>query len=321
MALSEFEIIDCYFAHATAERDDVRVGIGDDAALVAVRAGHDLAVATDTLIAGVHFPAEATAEDIGYRALAVNLSDLAAMGAEPAWATLALTLPAADETWLNGFARGFAKLADRFGVQLIGGDTTRGPLSITVTVHGWVPAGTGLLRSGAKGGDAVLVSGTLGDASLALTLLQAGELDASTHRDFLSERFFRPPPRVALGEHLRGRAHSAIDISDGLVADLGHILERSLAGAVIEADRLPYSMAMRECTSPAQARQHALAGGDDYELCFTIPRQLEQEISLWGSTHDLRLTRIGYIVTEPGLRVVDAQGHEVSLESCGYAHF
>ncbi|MGQ0658940.1 MAG: thiamine-phosphate kinase [Chromatiales bacterium] len=321
MSITEFELIDRYFRRHQSGRDDVVLGIGDDAALVRVREGHELVVATDTLVAGVHFPANTTPADIGHRALAVNLSDLAAMGAEPAWATLALTMPEAEESWLKGFAIGFFALAARHRVELIGGDTTRGPLTITVAVHGWVPSGQALRRSGARIGDRIYISGTLGDAALALSMLREGREFPAAQRAFLSERLFRPLPRVDLGIFLRGRATSAIDVSDGLAADLGHILEVSGGGAVIESGRLPLSPAMQALAAPGQALTLSLTGGDDYELCFTVPEAAEGELAEWAQRNECPLARAGRIVVGPGLRLIDAVGSELKLEATGYRHF
>jgi thiamine-monophosphate kinase len=259
--------------------------------------------------------------DIGYRALAVNLSDLAAMGAEPAWFSLALTLPQADEVWLEGFARGLLDLAVRFDMQLVGGDTTRGPLSVTVTAHGWVPAGQALRRSGARPGDGVFVSGSPGDAAAGLRLmLGKGDAEADPGAE-LVRRFLRPEPRVALGQFLRGIASSAIDVSDGLVADLRHILEASGTGAEIHVDRLPISSALRACGNGDAAIECALAGGDDYELCFTVPVHREEMIRQWSPANPVALTRIGRIVADPGLRLLDAGGVAVDRHISGYAHF
>ena len=228
-------------------------------------------VTVDTIVAGVHFPPDTSAEDIGYRALAVNLSDIAAMGAMPAWATLALTMPAADESWLEGFCAGFFSLARAHDVTLIGGDTTAGPLTVTVQIMGHVPAGKALRRSGAQPGDLVFVSGHLGDAAAGLALIEKrADTSNAAHRDFLIERFLRPVPRIGLGKALRGLASATIDISDGLGADLGHILEASGVGARIDPDRLPRSRALIETFEPMRAFELALSGGDDYELCFTL---------------------------------------------------
>lgn len=321
MALTEFELIDRYFRRHALSRDDVALGIGDDAAVVRTHEGCELVVTTDTLVAGVHFPLQTAPADIGHRALAVTLSDLAAMGARPAWASLALTFPAADEAWVKGFSVGFFALAAREDVALIGGDTTRGPLTITVTAHGWVPAGQAIRRSGARLDDGIYVSGSLGDAALALALLKEGQELPASYRWHLNERFFRPLPRVQLGVFLRGIASSAIDISDGLAADLGHLLEASGIGARIEAEALPCSAALRALAEPSQALKLALTGGDDYELCFTVPPSLEHGLKAWPEGQECPLTLIGRIVAEAGLHIVDGAGSELKLAETGYRHF
>ena len=326
MALSEFDIIRRYFARGGPARTDVALGIGDDAALVRVPPGAELAVAVDTQVDGVHFPRNTDPEAIGYKALAVNLSDLAAMGAEPAWATLALTLPAADEAWLAGFARGFSGLADQYGVELVGGDTTRGPLAVTVSVYGLVPAGTALRRAGARPGDAVYVTGTPGDAAAGLRLLQSSLRSDAGLRARLVERLERPRPRVAEGLALRGVASAAIDISDGLTADLGHILEASGVGATLWVDRVPLSHAFRELLAAnPDARSAlgalALTGGDDYELCFTAPADRADAVSRALQPRDSGFTAVGVIDSEPGLRCVHDDGRPWQPPAHGYRHF
>lgn len=321
MSVSEFELIDRYFRRGGARRDDVVIGIGDDGAVLRPRPDHELVVVTDTIVPGVHFPSTITAADVGYRALAVNLSDLAAMGAEPAWCSLALTLPQADEAWLRGFAAGLLELAERFDMQLVGGDTTRGPLTVTVTAHGWVPAGGALRRAGACAGDGVYVSGTPGDAAGGLRVLMGvTECDADS-RAVLTRRFLQPEPRVALGQFLRGVASSAIDVSDGLAADLLHVLEASGVGAEVRLDRLPISASLRACERAEAAIERALAGGDDYELCFTVPPTRESALREWRPDRGVSLTRIGTVVARPGLRFVNADGVVVERHISGYAHF
>ncbi|MBS0558302.1 MAG: thiamine-phosphate kinase [Proteobacteria bacterium] len=311
--MAEFDLIERIRARCNVSRDDVILGIGDDAALLEVPAGHALAVSTDTLVADVHFPLEAAAFDVGWKALAVNLSDLAAMGAEPAWATLALTLPAADAAWVDGFAEGFAALARQHRVALIGGDTTQGPLSITVTIQGFVRADVALRRSGARVGDAVFVSGTLGDAAAALRKTQSG----SACDPRLLDRLHRPTPRVGLGMALRGRASACIDVSDGLVADLGHICAASGAGAQIDADALPASTALREVFDAPTRRGFQLAGGDDYELCFTAA---QADLACMAGD-DCPIKCIGRIVAGEGVSVRDAQGRAIDVPRAGWEHF
>ena len=324
MSLSEFSLIDKFFAARKSLRTDVSVGIGDDAAVVDVPPGEQLVVAADTMVASVHFPAATAPADIGHKALAVNLSDLAAMGARPAWATLALTLPAADEAWVAAFARGFFALAERTGVALIGGDTTRGPLTISVQILGLVPQGRALLRSGARPGDRIFVSGTLGDAGLALRLLEQGGADTSTCDEVLAARLDRPEPRLALGTALRGLATAAIDLSDGLLADLGHVLERSGVGATLWVDRLPRSAAFcARVEGPDEPGWYELplSAGDDYELCFTVAAEQADAVHRLAESLALPLTLIGEIELAPGLRCRHQDGRDFVPPSQGYEHF
>lgn len=312
MPLTEFELISRYFDRPV-RRDDVALGIGDDAALLRPPPGRELALYTDTLIAGVHFRDDFPPRDIGHRALAVNLSDLAAMGAEPAWAILALTLPAADEQWLDGFSTGFFELADAHHVALVGGNTARGPLNITLAVAGFVPVGMALRRDGARAGDAIYVSGTLGDAGYALENWRTA--DAATR-----QRLLRPLPRLALGMALRGVASGAIDISDGFAADLGHILERSRAGARVAVERLPLSPVLHKLDRSVAWRL-ALSSGDDYELCFTVPPAREGDLSAISARCGCALTRVGEITAGGGLQLLAADGAAITLERAGHRHF
>ena len=269
MALGEFELIARYFSRPVARRD-VLVGVGDDAALLEVPAGQVLAAATDTLVEGRHFLPDAPPESVGHQALAVNLSDLAAMGAEPAWTLLALSLPEPDTHWLEGFARGFHALADRAGLTLVGGDTVRGPRVVTVQVLGFVPAGLALRRDGARPGDVLYASGSLGDAAAGLELLRDGRR-ADTDSP-LVRRYRFAEPRLALGMALRGVASAAMDVSDGLLGDLGKLCDASGVGAILELEQLPLSPALLASFDATQAERFALGGGDDYELVFTVPR-------------------------------------------------
>lgn len=312
----EFALID-RIRRRVAARDDVPLGIGDDAALLAIPAGHWLAVATDTLNDGVHFPADTHAADIGWKALAVNLSDLAAMAARPAWATLSLSLPRADGDWVEAFLDGFLALADEQGVALVGGDTTRGPLSVCVTVHGLVAAGRGLRRAGAREGDDIWVSGTLGDAAAALAQWRAG--GAADPR--LRARLDRPAPRVACGLALEGIAHAAIDVSDGLLADLGHLCAASGVAAIVELAALPASPALAASFDLAARAGLQACGGDDYELCFTAPVATRAAIEEIGRGQSLPLARIGRIVAGRGVRALRGDGSEWQPDRTGYAHF
>ncbi|GAB4349390.1 MAG: thiamine-phosphate kinase [Gammaproteobacteria bacterium] len=320
MPLGEFQLIQRFFQHHD-RGGHVVLGVGDDAALVEVPAGFELAVAVDTLVEGVHFPRSAAPGDIGYKALAVNLSDLAAMGAEPVWATLALTLPASDEQWLERFAGGLYDAADAHGVSLIGGDTTRGPLTITVQVGGHVPAGSALRRSGARVGDQIWVSGTLGDAALVLKHELGESLLPGDVYHRLASRLHRPAPRVALGKALREVATAAIDISDGLAADLGHLLTASGVGATLRVERLPLSDAARASLAGEEPWRIALAGGDDYELCFTVPARRGEQVQRLSRETGVAVTRIGLVEEQPGLRGRRENGVAVELEESGYEHF
>jgi thiamine-monophosphate kinase len=319
---SEFSLIDRYFADHAPNRRDVALGIGDDCALLIPPAGQQLVVTLDTLVADVHFFAAADPKGIGHKALAVNLSDLAAMGATPAWATLALTLPKADEAWLAAFCCGLFALADRYRVQLVGGDTTHGPVTvITLQAHGFVPPGLALRRDGAKPGDGVYVTGALGDAGLALAVaFGRATIAAGLHND-VQARLERPEPRLAQGLALRQIASAAIDVSDGLAQDLGHILERSHVGARLEVERLPLSPALSASLDYESALMTALSSGDDYELCFTVPPDRAARLETVAATWDCRCTRIGVIEAKPGLRLVRADGSAFSLEQRGYDHF
>ena len=326
--MAEFDLIEAIRVRCTGSRDDVRLGIGDDAALVAVPLGQDLAVCTDTLVAGVHFPRETAPFDIGWKALAVNLSDLAAMGATPAWATLALTLPHADASWVEAFADGFAALAREYKLALIGGDTTQGPLTVTVTVHGFVPGPLALRRAGARIGDAVYVTGTLGDAAAGLRCLDPKDAAAdrlhlapATTRDALLARLNRPVPRVACGAVLRGRAGGCIDVSDGLLADLAHVCAASGVGAELDAANLPTSSALLGLFDDAERAALQLAGGDDYELCFTAAAQDAGELLTDLARSGCGATAIGRIVAGSGVRVRDARGAPLVLSRRGFEHF
>ena len=316
--MSEFDLIRRHFTRA-AKR--AVLGVGDDAALLTMPAGSELAVSTDMLVSGVHFFDGADPNALGHKALAVNLSDLAAMGASPRWATLALALPEVNESWLTAFSAGFFALADLHQVDLVGGDTTRGPLNISITVGGEVPVGAALRRDGAKLGDEIWISGSLGDAALALAGCKREVAIAQADKASLNERLNRPTPRVELGVALRGVAHAAIDVSDGLVADLGHILQRSHCGGSVEFADLPQSVVFARYGATATAIHCALAGGDDYELCFTAPPTQRDAILALAAKLGLPLTRIGRIETDLGLRVRDTHGNPIDLVSTGFEHF
>jgi len=316
----EHELIERYFRHLGAVRTDVVLGIGDDAALLRAGADMELAQTTDSLVADVHFHAGAPARSLGHRALAVNLSDLAAMGAAPAWALLSLTMPAVDEGWLTEFAAGFGLLARRHEVALVGGNLSRGPLNITVQLTGMVPSGTALRRSGARAGDHVWVSGTLGDAAAGRACSAdasgpAGELE----RGALRARFEYPTPRVALGAALRGVASSCLDLSDGLLADLPRLAGASGCGAVVETDRLPLSPALR-AIAPGAAWQYALRGGEDYELCFTAAPGQAARLQQIAADLELPLGRCGELRAAAGLEL-RAGGSVIQFSQSGFDHF
>lgn len=315
--LSEFDLIARIRERAGQVRDDVVLGIGDDAALLQVPAGRQLVVAMDTLNAGVHFPDGTAPADIGWKALAVNLSDLAAMGAQPAWCTLSLSLPGSDPAWLDGFLDGFLALARQHRVALVGGDTTRGPLSVCVAAHGFVDAGKALRRDGARAGDGIWVTGTLGDAAAALAQWQAGHaVDPE-----LRARLDRPDPRVATGQALPGVAHACIDVSDGLLADLGHVCTASGMGAEVRIDLLPASAALCSQFEPRARRQLQAGGGDDYELCFTVPSGAEAALAAISAATATPITRIGRVVPGRGVRVLAADGAAWAPATTGYEHF
>jgi thiamine-monophosphate kinase len=316
--MSEFDLIRRYFTRATPSAE---LGVGDDAALLRISSGMELAVSTDMLVSGTHFFADADPSMLGHKTLAVNLSDMAAMGAQPRWATLAIALPEANEAWLERFSAGFFALAQQYGVELIGGDTTRGPLTLCVTIMGEVPQGTALLRGGAQIGDEVWVSGRLGDASLALAHLQQRINLNEEELAACAPVLHRPQPRVALGLALRGIANSAIDISDGLLADLGHILEASHAGAEIDFALLPTSSVMSAHKEKQLGKQCVLSGGDDYELCFTAPVMRHAEILNISAKLGLPLTHIGKIAAGQGCIVRDANGVPLDTRDGGYDHF
>ncbi len=321
MAASEFDLIRDYFTGLGSRRDDVLLGVGDDAALLQPRAGEALALCVDTMVSGVHFPEDAPAASLGHKALAVNLSDLAAMGATPAWATLSITLPQVDRRWLKAFAQGFGDLARYHTVALVGGDVSRGPLSISVQAAGFVPRGKILRRGGARAGDAVYVSGTLGDAALGLRLWQEKRAALDADSVWLAARLHQPTPRVSLGLALRGCASAAIDLSDGLAQDLGHILRASHLGAVVDVDRLPLSEPARTYAAGGELWRAAVSGGDDYELCFTVPRTQTHRLDAIASRTGVRLTRVGTVEPGSSLRLVRADGTPAYLEVPGYSHF
>ncbi len=319
MSLSEFELIRRYFQSPEPNRSDVILGIGDDCALLQPAAAQQLALSTDTLVSGIHFFPDVDPESLGHKVLAVNLSDLAAMGAQPAWVSLAITLPRVDELWLSSFSGGFSRLAKKYNVQLVGGDTTRGPLSITVQVMGFVNPNESLRRDAACSGDSVYVTGTLGDAALALQMLQREGMDSVSNE--LLQQLLMPMPRVEFGVALSQYTNCAIDVSDGLLADLGHIATTSGVGVELQLDKLPLSAQYMDSVESEKSYSLALTGGDDYELCLTVKPEQCSNVESLAQEQGLQLTRIGRVVSGSGVRCVDESGRIVALETGGFDHF
>jgi thiamine-monophosphate kinase len=322
MACGEFSLIARYFDRVRSSRFDVETGIGDDCALLNIPEKQTLAISTDTLVSGIHFLPDINPADLAYKALAVNVSDLAAMGADPAWLTLALTLPSVDENWLEAFSESLFEQLNYYDMQLIGGDTTKGPLSMTLGIHGYVPVGRALKRSGAKPGDWIYVTGTPGDSAAGLAILQerlavADEAD----QQYLIQRHLRPVPRVLHGQALRDLASSAIDLSDGLVSDLGHILHASDCGARIDLDALPLSDAMKKHVDPEQAMRWALSGGEDYELCFTVPEINRGALDVAIGHLGVPFTCIGQMSADIDGMHFQRGGDVVTFDYKGFDHF
>ena len=318
--MGEFDLIQRYFQRRDEQATGVAQGIGDDCAVLTPTPGLQWLVSTDMLVEGRHFLSTVAPERLGHKALAVNLSDLAACGATPRAFTLALSLPRADEAFLAGFAKGLFALADAHGIALVGGDTTAGPLNICITVMGEAPAGAALLRSGARTGDDLYVSGTLGDARLALEMFRGALSLPGAQFEQVRLAMECPQPRVALGQALRGVATSAIDVSDGLIGDLGHILQRSGVGASLDVDALPCS-AILAAQPLALRREMGLAGGDDYELVFTAAAAAREAVQRAAAQSATPVTRIGRIESEPGLRLLDAEGQVLPLSLQSFDHF
>ena len=313
----EFNLIQHYFTRTPKHTD---LGVGDDAALIRVESGHQLAVSADTSVVGTHFFADCAPYTIGWKSLAVNVSDMAAMGATPQWTTLAIALPAIEKPWLAEFSRGFFACADAFGIDLIGGDTTRGPLNISITIMGQVPIGQALQRSGAQAGDDIWVSGPLGSAALGLAHLQQRLTLPTDTLAICLNALHQPQPRVALGLALRGLATSCIDISDGLLADLSHVLKASKLGACLQFEQLPALDYLASQRHVPHVQAAMLAGGDDYELCFTAPRAHLDSIFGLAEVLSLPLTRIGETTSAPHLSVLYQQ-QPLPLSLLGYDHF
>jgi len=318
--LSEFDMITRYFTRSPKHGEQIALGVGDDCALLTPTRGTQLAVSTDMLIEGRHFFPQADARQLGHKCLAVNLSDLAAMGAKPLAFNLALALPEADTEWLAGFSRGMLDLADLYGCDLIGGDTTKGPLTICITIFGEIPVGRELCRDGARAGDDIWVSGSLGEARLALAAYR-GEVSLDTEAlGAAGRRMHMPMPRIALGLNLRGIASSAIDVSDGLAGDLQHILNRSQVGATVQVDSLPAGPVLRRQAADLQ-RKYCLAGGDDYELCFTANPAKRNEVLQAAQDAAINVSRIGVIEMAAGLRLFDQSGQQIVDFPASFDHF
>jgi thiamine-monophosphate kinase len=321
MPLSEFDLITRFFSQRGAARADVVLGVGDDAAVLECPPDSQLVAAIDSLVEDVHFPAGSPARSIGHRALAVNLSDLAAMGARPAWALLALAMPRADESWLGAFSAGLDALARQHGVALVGGDTTGGKLCVTVQILGFVPRGAALTRGGGQPGDAVFVSGTPGDSAAGLMLEQSRLTVADVAQaQWLLDRFRYPTPRVALGLALRGLASACIDVSDGLLGDCGRLAEASGCGVVLDYAALPVSAALRAAVGEERARELALTGGEDYELCFTVPAAHLAAFAARCAVAEFSWSRIGTLTQERGA-VVQRGASVMQVSHRGFDHF
>ncbi len=322
MACGEFSLIARYFDRVRSSRLDVETGIGDDCALLNIPEKQTLAISTDTLVCGIHFLPDIAPADLACKALAVNVSDLAAMGADPAWLTLALTLPEVNEPWLAAFSDSLFEQLNYYDMQLIGGDTTRGPLSMTLGIHGFVPLGRALKRSGARPGDWIYVTGTPGDSAAGLAILQ-DRLQVNDEADaaYLVKRHLRPTPRVLHGQALRDRASAAIDLSDGLISDLGHILRASGCGARLDLDAFPFSAPLLRHAEPEQALRWALGGGEDYELCFTVPELNRGALDVALKHLGAAFTCIGQVVPESeGVQFL-RNGQPVTFDWKGYDHF
>lgn len=322
MACGEFSLIARYFDRVRSTRLDVETGIGDDCALLNIPEKQTLAISTDTLVAGNHFLPDIDPADLAYKGLAVNLSDLAAMGADPAWLTLAITLPEVDEPWLEAFSDSLFELLNYYDMQLIGGDTTRGPLSMTLGIHGYIPAGRALKRAGAKPGDWIYITGTPGDSAAGLAVLQNRLLvSEETDAHYFIKRHLRPTPRILHGQALRDIASAAIDISDGLISDLGHIVKASGCGAKVDVDALPKSAAMMRHVDAGQALRWTLSGGEDYELCFTVPELNRGALDVAIGQLGVPFTCIGQMSADvEGLSFV-RDGMPVTFDWKGYDHF
>ncbi len=315
--MNEFDIIEKYFKHLTDDDESVICGVGDDAAVIDIPPGYELVTSVDTLVNGVHFFADVNPYDLGFKSLAVNLSDMAAMAADPRWITLSLTLPEGDRAWLAGFTEGFSELAKQYSISLVGGDISRGPLSVTVQIMGLIPSGVAIRRSGAQADDLIFVSGCLGSAGYALRHFDNKEKISETALN----RLLKPVPRVELGMALRGIASAAIDVSDGLSSDLTHILQMSNKGAVIELEKIPMDQDLIQLTGQESLWQTVLCAGDDYELCFTVPEDKQDELNGKTDELDIELSCIGRVTETKEIQWIFADGNRLDLSGSGYQHF
>ena len=319
--MQEFELISHFFKGRGVARKDVALSIGDDAALLDVPDNCQLAVTTDTLVAGVHFFEDVDPKALGYRCLAVNLSDLAAMGAEPAWISVALTLPKADVEWLEAFTQGMHEIAEYYNVQIVGGDTTQGPLTISICAKGFVPKGAALTRSGANNGDWIFVTGNLGDAGLAIDA-KYGKVSLTNEQfSLVNKAFDYPSPQVAAGQMLRGKATSCIDISDGLIADISHICDMSGVGALLFAENVPLSATLSDVLALESALGYAMAYGDDYQLLFTVPEAQRTAVEMSLKQYGVEISCVGQITANPGKIKVTLNGKPFTLITDGFKHF
>ncbi len=318
--MKEFQIIEQFFRDKGQQRRDVHLGIGDDCAIVQPAENKSIAISCDTLVENIHFLPTMPAHELGYKSVAVNLSDLAAMGADPAWMTLALTLPDVDNQWLQEFSEGLFEAAEYYSVSLIGGDTTRGPRCINITIHGQVPTGKALTRSGAKIGDWIYVTGTLGDSALGLDVLLGNKEVDLQYKEFLINRHYHPTPRIIAGQALRSLASSAIDLSDGLNSDIKHVLKASNVGAIIDVNELPLSKSLLESVGKHEAINYALTGGEDYELLFTVPEAQRGALDTALLHAGVKFVKIGQICAGDKLRLV-SDGQPFELDAKNFEHF
>lgn len=321
IGMGEFDLITRYFTNIGVKRSDATISVGDDGAVLQVRDGYDLVVTTDTMVENTHFFPDVDPRALGHKLVTVNISDLAAMGAEPTWLSLALTLPKMDELWLSQFAAGLHETAEYYNCQLVGGDTTRGPLSLTMIAKGLVPRGKAITRAGAKVGDYIYVTGTLGDAALGLRLTQGTHMVSKKHQGHVLQRFNYPSARVALGQALRNTASSAMDISDGLAGDLPHILRRSGVGAYVDINRIPMSQALKDSCDTSLALQLALSGGEDYELLFTVPESRRGALDVLLAPYGVPITCIGRITGAAGKLELKAGEQLFPYQHQGFQHF